>query len=80
MLLSRGANINLMHRGWNAVLQAVENSDAKVLGLMVSLGGPVDLQAVDETGRAVVDIVGDREWEEGLALLFPKSASPKGRS
>ncbi|KAL1607170.1 hypothetical protein SLS59_002874 [Nothophoma quercina] len=80
MLLSRGANINHMHRGWNAVLQAVENSDTEILGLLVSLGGPVDLQAVDETGRPVIDIVGDRDWEEGLALLFPKSSSPKGRS
>ena len=79
MLLSRGANINHMHRGWNAVLQAVENSDTEILALLVSLGGPVDLQAVDETGRPVIDIVGDRDWEEGLALLFPKSSSPKGR-
>ncbi|KAH6616443.1 ankyrin repeat-containing domain protein [Boeremia exigua] len=76
MLLSRGADINRMHRGWNAVLQAVENSDVEILGLLVSLGGPVDLQAVDETGRPVIDIVGDRDWEEGLALLFPKSSSP----
>ncbi|KAF3050194.1 hypothetical protein E8E11_007150 [Didymella keratinophila] len=80
MLLSRGADINRMHRGWNAVLQAVENSDTEILGLLVSLGGPVDLQAVDETGRPVIDIVGDRDWEEGLALLFPKSSSPKGRT
>ena len=80
MLLSRGADINRMHRGWNAVLQAVENSDAEILGLLVSLGGPVDLQAVDETGRPVIDIVGDRDWEEGLALLFPKSSSPKGKT
>ena len=80
MLLSRGADINRMHRGWSAVLQAVENSDAGVLGLLVSLGGPVDLQAVDETGRPVIDVVGERDWEEGLALLFPKSSSPKGRA
>ncbi|KAJ4412174.1 hypothetical protein N0V91_000642 [Didymella pomorum] len=80
MLLSRGADINRMHRGWNAVLQAVENSDTEILCLLVSLGGPVDLQAVDETGRPVIDIVGDRDWEEGLALLFPKSSSPKGRT
>lgn len=79
MLLSRGANINHMHRGWNAVLQAVENSDIEILRLLVSLGGPVDLQAVDESGRPVVEIVGDRDWEEGLALLFPKSSSPKTR-
>lgn len=79
MLLSRGADINKMHRGWNAVLQAVENSDTEILALLVSLGGPVDLQAVDETGRPVIDIVGERDWEEGLALLFPKSSSPRGK-
>lgn len=80
MLLSRGADINRMHRGWNAILQAVENSDTEVLSLLVSLGGPVDLQAVDETGRPVIDIVGDRDWEEGLALLFPRSSSLQDRS
>lgn len=80
MLLSRGAEINRMHRGWNAVLQAVENSDAEILGLLISLGGPVDLQAEDETGRPVIDVVGDRDWQEGLALLFPKSSSPKSKS
>ncbi|KAJ4311074.1 hypothetical protein N0V94_008126 [Neodidymelliopsis sp. IMI 364377] len=79
MLLSRGADINLMHRGWNGVLQAVESSDARMLGLLISMGGPVDLQAVDESGRPVVQIVGEREWEEGIALLFPKSTSPVGR-
>lgn len=79
MLLSRGADINRMHRGWNAVLQAVENSDAKILSLLISMGGPVDLQAVDESGRPVIDVVGDRDWEEGLAMLFPKSSSPKTR-
>ncbi|KAF2995039.1 hypothetical protein E8E13_000688 [Curvularia kusanoi] len=80
MLLSRGANINCMHRGWNAVLQAVENSDATILELLISLGGPVDLQVMDEDGRPVIDIVGDRDWEEGLALLFPKSSSPQHKS
>lgn len=80
MLLSRGANINRMHRGWNAVLQAVETSDAEILGLLIDLGGPVDLQTVDETGRPVIDILGDRDWEEGLALLFPKLPGLRIRS
>lgn len=71
LLLTRGADINKMHRGWNAVLQAVENGDADILRLLIEKGGPVDLQAVDETGRPVVDIVTERGWEEGLALLFP---------
>ncbi|KAH7357495.1 ankyrin repeat-containing domain protein [Pyrenochaeta sp. MPI-SDFR-AT-0127] len=81
MLLSRGADINRMHRGWNAILQSVENSDAQILSLLVSMGGTVDLQAVDENGRPVIEIVKDRDWEEGLALLFPApTPSPKART
>jgi ankyrin repeat protein len=79
MLLTRGADINKMHRGWNAILQAVENGDAEILKLLIDMGGSVDLQAIDETGRPVIDIVTERGWEEGLALLFP-NASPKTAS
>ncbi|KAI1607393.1 Arp Ankyrin repeat [Pyrenophora tritici-repentis] len=80
MLLTRGADINKMHRGWNAILQAVENGDAEILKLLIDMGGEADLQAVDESGRAVVDIVTERGWEEGLRLLFPdpRAGSPKG--
>ncbi|KAH8726309.1 ankyrin repeat-containing domain protein [Phaeosphaeriaceae sp. PMI808] len=74
MLLTRGADINKMHRGWNPVLQAVENGDAQVLKLLIEMGGPVDLQVQNEEGRAVLDIVTERGWEEGLALLFPNAA------
>jgi ankyrin repeat protein len=76
MLLSRGADINKMHRGWNAILQAVENGDAKILKLLIDMGGSVDLQAIDETGKPVIDIVAERGWEEGLALLFPNASTP----
>jgi len=78
MLLTRGADINKMHRGWNAILQAVENGDAEILKLLIDMGGPADLQNVDENGRAVIDIVTERGWEEGLALLFPNAAQKVG--
>jgi ankyrin repeat protein len=74
MLLTRGADINKMHRGWNPILQAVENGDAEVLKLLIDMGGPVDLQVLNEEGRPVIDIVTERGWEEGLALLFPNAA------
>ncbi|KAL5121811.1 hypothetical protein ACEQ8H_000026 [Pleosporales sp. CAS-2024a] len=74
MLLSRGADINKMHRGWNPILQAVENGDAEVLKLLIQMGGSVDLQALNEEGRPVIDIVAERGWEEGLALLLPNAA------
>ncbi|KAF2793621.1 ankyrin [Melanomma pulvis-pyrius CBS 109.77] len=73
MLLTRGADINLMHRGWNGILQAVENGDAHILKLLIDKGGPVDLQAKDESGRPVIDIVTERGWEEGLSLMFPNA-------
>ena len=80
MLLSRGADINKMHRGWNAILQAVENGDAKILKLLIDMGGSVDLQAIDESGKPVIDIVAERGWEEGLALLFPNATGPATRA
>ncbi|EXJ66932.1 uncharacterized protein A1O5_10127 [Cladophialophora psammophila CBS 110553] len=70
MLLARGADINLMYRGWNAVLQAVENGDAKVLKLLVERGGGVDLEAKDESGRTVMDIVNGRGWDEAVNILL----------
>ncbi|KIW85275.1 hypothetical protein Z517_00665 [Fonsecaea pedrosoi CBS 271.37] len=70
MLLARGADINLMYRGWNAVLQAVENGDAKILKLLVERGGGVDLEARDESGRTVMDIVNGRGWDEAVTILL----------
>lgn len=70
MLLARGADINLMYRGWNAVLQAVENGDANILRLLVERGGGVDLQVKDESGRTVMDIVNERGWEEAVTILM----------
>lgn len=51
-LLARGADINLMYRGWNAVLQALDNGDMQILRLLASKGHP-DLTARDEHGRSV---------------------------
>lgn len=76
MLLTRGADINKMHRGWNPILQAVENGDAQILKLLIEMGGTPDLQAQGEDGRPVIDIVTERGWEEGLALLFPNASPP----
>lgn len=69
MLLARGADINLMYRGWNAVLQAVENGDAHVLKVLVEKGNGVDLEQKDENGRTVMDIVNERGWDEAVAII-----------
>ncbi|KAK7188304.1 ankyrin repeat domain containing protein [Paraphaeosphaeria sporulosa] len=80
MLLTRGADINKMHRGWNAILQAVENGDADILRMLIEKGGSVDLQAINEDGRPVIDLVSERGWEEGLALLFPNAQTKQKHS
>lgn len=69
LLLARGADINLMYRGWNAVLQAVENGDAHVLRILVEKGNGVDLQQLDENGRTVMDIVNGHGWDEAVAII-----------
>ncbi|KAJ4424447.1 hypothetical protein N0V82_000969 [Gnomoniopsis sp. IMI 355080] len=69
LLLERGANINLMYRGWNAVLQAVENGDAHVLRILVEKGNGVDLDQRDENDQTVMDIVNGHGWEEAVQIL-----------
>jgi ankyrin repeat protein len=71
MLLERGADVNKMYRGWNAVLQAVENGNSKVLKLLIEKGNGVDLNVKDESGRTVKEIVSERGWDEACTLLFP---------
>ncbi|OLN93068.1 Ankyrin-3-like protein 5 [Colletotrichum chlorophyti] len=69
MLLRKGADVNKMYRGWNAIMQAVENGDAKVLKLLVEAGG-VDLDAKDEAGRTVMEIAAGRGWEESVGIIL----------
>ena len=78
MLLERGADINLFYRGWNAVLQAVENGDADILRLLVQKGGKVDLDATDENGRTVMEIVEGRGWAEAVDILLEAREEPVG--
>jgi ankyrin repeat protein len=78
-LLTKGADINLMYRGWNAVLQAVDNGDTQILKLLAERGSP-DLQATDENGRTVLDIMEERDLiEEERILLGGRSPSPRLR-
>ena len=67
MLLARGADVNKTYRGWNAVMQAVENGDGKVLRLLAKKG--VDLEQKDDAGRTVMSIAVGRGWEEAVSIL-----------
>jgi ankyrin repeat protein len=76
MLLAKGANINQMYRGWNAILQAVENGDNNMLRLLVEKGGPVDLNVTDDDGKPVKEILVERGWSES-SILVPSKEEPR---
>lgn len=77
-LLEKGASINMMYRGWNAVLQAVEMGESNLLRLLVERGGGVDLQAKDESDRTVIEIVNERGWDEAIEILSGSDDERRG--
>lgn len=68
LLLARGADPNKMYRGWNGIMQAVENGDAEILGLLSKKSG-VDLETKDDMGRTVVEMAASRGWDEAVQIL-----------
>jgi hypothetical protein len=61
--------MNLMYRGWNAVLQALENGETQVFKLLAESGIP-DLAARDEEGRSVIEIMQERGMKDELEILL----------
>ncbi|CZT52761.1 uncharacterized protein RSE6_14127 [Rhynchosporium secalis] len=53
LLLEHGADPNMMYRGWNGIMQALENGNADVLRLLARKAG-VDLEVRDEMGRRLL--------------------------
>lgn len=74
-LLAKGADINLMYRGWNAVLQSLDQGDMQTLKLLAELGAP-DLSARDEDGRSVLEIMQERGMKEEEKILAKGRGSP----
>ncbi|KAL3478162.1 ankyrin repeat-containing domain protein [Aspergillus californicus] len=71
LLLDRGADPNRCYRGWNAIMQSIEDRDVPLLRLLIEKGGPVDFDVRDEEGgRGVLDMAKDEGWEEGVQLLL----------
>lgn len=74
MLLERGADVNKVYRGWSGIMQAVESGDAEILRLLVEKSQHgVDLERDDGEGKTVLDLVRERSWEEGEAILTRKA-------
>ena len=77
-LLRRGADINLLYRGWNAIMEAVENGDKRLLNLLIEKGNGIDLQAVDQnSGQTVYEMIRDRGWSDGVDLLMEHRHQPR---
>lgn len=68
LLLEKGADPNKMYRGWNGIMQAVENGDLEVLKLIVNKCG-VDLEVRDDLGHSVTEIAASRGWDEAVGVL-----------
>lgn len=66
-LIKKGADINKMYRGWNAVLQALDNGDMQILRLLATMGSP-DLTARDEHGRSVYVLSSDFYLRQSLTF------------
>jgi ankyrin repeat protein len=69
MLLAHGADPNKIYRGWNGIMQAVENGDEEILRLLSRKAG-VDLEIRDELGRTVVEMAASRGWDEAVQILM----------
>ncbi|KAF5984640.1 ankyrin 3 [Fusarium coicis] len=67
-LLEHGADPNKVYRGWNGVMQAVENGDEQILRLLGEKAG-FDLDVKDELDRDVTEIAASRGWEEAVQIL-----------
>lgn len=70
LLLERGADPNKCYRDWNAIMQAIEDRDLRLLQLLIEKGGQVDVTQKDETGTTVLDMANSSGWPEGTELLL----------
>ncbi|XP_044724055.1 ankyrin repeats (3 copies) domain-containing protein [Hirsutella rhossiliensis] len=68
-LLDKGADPNKVYRGWNGIMQALENGDAGMLKKLCEKSG-VNLDVKDELGRTVTEIAVSRRWEEAVGIML----------
>lgn len=68
-LLEKGADPNKVYRGWNGIMQALENGDPEMLKKLCEKAG-VKLDVKDELGRTVTEIAVSRRWEEAVGIML----------
>ncbi|EFX00162.1 ankyrin unc44 [Grosmannia clavigera kw1407] len=69
-LLAHGADINKTYRGWNAVMQVLEDGNADLLRILIADGRAIDLDVADDDGRTVAQMAAARNWPEGSEILL----------
>ncbi|KAF4509055.1 hypothetical protein G6O67_005362 [Ophiocordyceps sinensis] len=72
-LLEKGADPNKVYRGWNGIMQALENGDAGMLKKLCEKSG-VKLDVKDELGRTVTEIAVSRRWEEAVGIMLANAS------
>ncbi|KGO47896.1 hypothetical protein PEX1_064950 [Penicillium expansum] len=75
-LLERGADPNKCYRDWNAIMQAIEDRNLRLLHLLIEKGGQIDLTQKDETGTTVLDMANSSGWLEGTELILKNARQP----
>ena len=71
LLLQKGADPNLVHRGWNAAMAAVERGDLGLLKTLCEVGKHgVDWAVEDDRGRTLVDLAREKGWNEAIPILM----------
>lgn len=77
-LLQHGANPNATEdiNKWTALMMAAENSDAKMVELLVNY--EADVNIADPKGKTAVDIASQSNDEETIAAIQAKPQSPSG--
>ncbi|PHH71137.1 hypothetical protein CDD82_6723 [Ophiocordyceps australis] len=69
LLLDNGADPNKVYRGWNGIMQALENGDPDMLRKLCEKSG-VNVDVRDDNGRTVTEIAVSRRWEEAVSIML----------
>ncbi|KAJ6060904.1 hypothetical protein N7444_002758 [Penicillium canescens] len=66
----KGADPNKCYRDWNAIMQAIEDRDLRLLQLLIEKGGRANLAQKDEMDKTVLDMANSSGWLEGTEVLL----------
>jgi len=68
-LLDKGADVNLQHAGWNAVMEAADRNMVDLVRLFIDRGG-VNLDLTDNSGRTALDMAANQGHDDLVGILL----------